>query len=244
MSGPYPKGGMSRKGTTTPVYVNFAEVDASDKKILCGPICQCKETPGIGKDGRSLKQMCVSQMLTATDEAMKHKSPYKAELSYDLTKNPPVPIMDKEIPTKVHEWVPGWIQKWWDDDKDHPPWESGQGYVRRPDVVIVKDPSKPPTQDNIKHVVEIKFKDDVWGREQMTDYETIAGEGKLALLEPEDCACDDPDSKPKKPHVDGFPRPLTWMDVVEAIANARPGGGRGGGGGYRRPPKKIPNLKD
>ena len=33
---------------------------------------------------------------------------------------------------------------------------------RRPDVVIVKDPNLPPTQDNIKHVVEIKFGTDTF----------------------------------------------------------------------------------
>jgi hypothetical protein len=29
--------------------------------------------------------------------------------------------------------------------------------VRRPDAVIVNDPTQPPTQGNIKKVVEIKF---------------------------------------------------------------------------------------
>ena len=34
--------------------------------------------------------------------------------------------------------------------KTHPLWMPGEGFVRRQDVVIVKDPTKPPTQDNIK----------------------------------------------------------------------------------------------
>lgn len=193
--GPYPKGGMSLEGTTTPVYINLAEVEGHDKDVLCMTICTCKETPEIGKKGQSLRQMCVSKMLKNRDELQGHQSEYKAEVNYDMTKAPPVPIMNYEIKTMVHEWAPGWIKKRWNEDPEHPLWLPNKGYVRRPDVVIVKDPSKPPTQDNIKQVVEIKFDNDDWGEFQAVSYETISGEDKLALLTPKDCSCDDPDRK-------------------------------------------------
>lgn len=76
--------------------------------------------------------------------------------------------------------------------------------IRRPDLVIVNDPSKPPTQDNIRQVVEIKFPPDHWSRDQKDDYAVIAGgEDKLAKLEPDDCSCDrdDPEA-PKVPAPD------------------------------------------
>ncbi len=114
------------------------------------------------------------------------------EVNYDITKNPPVPIMDNAIKTIAHAWLPGWITKRWNDD---PLWEPGEGYIRRPDVVIVNDPTKPPTQDNIKQVVEIKFDSDSWGVGQEIDYRKIAGEGKLVELTPKKCSCDDPNRK-------------------------------------------------
>ena len=53
--GPYPTGGMSPKGTTTPVYINFAEVNGNDEDVLCMAICECKAVPDIGKNGQSLR---------------------------------------------------------------------------------------------------------------------------------------------------------------------------------------------
>ena len=59
-----------------------------------------------------------------------------------------------------------------------------------PDVVIVKDPLKPPTQDNIKQVVEMKFPDDEYRPRQREDYIVIAGdESKMVPLELKDCDC-------------------------------------------------------
>ncbi len=57
--------------------------------------------------------------------------------------------------------------------------------VRRPDVVIVNDPTKPPTQDNIKQVVEIKFPPDKMDERQELAYIRIAGdETKLVEMGP------------------------------------------------------------
>lgn len=54
--------------------------------------------------------------------------------------------------------LPGWISKYWDEDPEHPPFKPGKGMIRRPDVIIVQNPNRPPTQDNIKQVVEMKFR--------------------------------------------------------------------------------------
>lgn len=234
----YPKGGMSRKGTTTPVRLNLAEVDGNDKDVLCMAICECKAVPDIGKNGQSLRQVCVSKMLNKRDALQSNQSEHKAEVNYDMTKNPPAPIMDYEIKTKAHAWAPGWIKKHWNEDPTHPLWLPGEGYVRRPDVVIVKDPSKPPTQDNIKQVVEIKFDGDKWGEFQEADYETISGRGKLAELTPGDCSCDDPDRKKRSQLLKNTQVKDELLHALDALA----GGGRRGGRG--RMPKKLPNLKN
>ena len=76
------------------------------------------------------------------DEMMFNQSPYKPEITYDMHTDPPSPIMDKNILTKGHEYVWGWIKKNWLNDKGYE-YEKGQGMSRRPDVVIVKDPNLP-----------------------------------------------------------------------------------------------------
>lgn len=239
MSGPYPAGGMSPKGTTTPVYVNFAEVDGNDKDVLCMAVCECKADPDIGKKGQSLRQVCVSRMLNKREYLQSYQSEHKAEVNYDMTKDPPAPIMDFDTKTMAHRWAPGWIKKHWNEDPAHPMWLPDEGYVRRPDVVIVIDPSKPPTQDNIKQVVEIKFDGDPWGKLQARDYERISGEDKLALLTPAMCSCDDPARKKKTKDFKAEELKDELKGLVDIIANK---GGRGG----RRPglPKKFPILKD
>ncbi|MGX9731007.1 VRR-NUC domain-containing protein [Janthinobacterium sp. TB1-E2] len=239
MSGPYPTGEMSLNGTTTPVHINFAEVNGKDKDVLCMAVCECKAVPEIGKKGQSLRQVCVSKMMSKRDALAGYQSEHKAEVNYDMTKYPPVPIMDFNTKTMAHRWAPGWIKKNWDADPTHPLWLPGEGYVRRPDVVIVKDPTKPPTHDNIKQVVEIKFDGDPWGSLQAESYEIISGEDKLALLTPTMCSCDDPDRKKRTEDLKAEELKDELKGMLDIIANK---GGRGG----RRPrlPKKLPNLKD
>ena len=83
-------------------------------------------------------------------------SKIKAEVTYDMTKNPPEPVMSRKDPGQPSH-------------GKHP-----RG-SRCPDVIIVKDPSKPPTQDNIERVIEIKIPPDTWGQDQHNDYKRIAG---------------------------------------------------------------------
>lgn len=205
---PLATGGMSRAGTTTIVKISSPRVPLTDRLVLCPAICKCKEFPDKSVDGKSLKQACVSRALMLADKEAHYKSVYKPEINYDMTKHPPAPIMDSTSETKGHGWLPAWIKKWWDTPDEQgvqrPTFKRGKRMIRRPDLVIVNDPSKPPTQDNIKQVVEIKFPPDHWSRDQKDDYAVIAGgEDKLAKLEPDDCSCDrrDPEA-PKVPSPD------------------------------------------
>ena len=188
---PLAVGGMSQEGATTVVPINKPQLDFADKKVVCSAVCKCQKMPGIGADGRSLKQECVSSRLKGLDIALAHRSPYKAEFTYDMTKHPPIPFLDKEVDTKSRTLWPGWTKTLWPKDPSRPvPYVPGKGYTRRPDVVIVKDPMKPPTQDNIKQVVEIKFPGDPYRPGQQEDYITIAGDtNKMVPLDTDECDC-------------------------------------------------------
>lgn len=194
------QGGMSPEGKTNPVGILEPGLDPQDKKVLCSAICYCSGTPNVGQDGKNLKQACVAQRLGELDEVLLGRSPYKPEVSYDMTKNPPQPILDSQTGSSPHGWIPGWISKYWDEDPEHPPFKPGKGMIRRPDVVIVKDPTKPPTQDNIKQVVEMKFPPDPRNTEQLEGYAEIAGSAnKVIEMTPTECDCSQENQQSKVP---------------------------------------------
>jgi len=194
------QGGMSPEGQNNPLNILEPKLAPQDKKVLCSAICYCSSTPNVSQDGKNLKQTCVAQRLGELDEILQGRSPYKPEVSYDMTKNPPQPILDSQTGTGAHGWIPGWISKYWNEDPEHPPFKPGRGMIRRPDVVIVKDPTKPPSQDNIKQVVEMKFPPDPRNREQLEDYAEIAGnKNKVVEMQSTDCDCSQEDQQSKVP---------------------------------------------
>lgn len=169
-----------------------------DKQVLCELMCRCNKAGNfrVGSDGRALKQQCVSMALQGIDDLVGNKSRYKPEISYDMRQPVPAPIMDSRNPLRGHGWVPGWMSK-----HGVPP---GVGAVRRPDVIIVKNPNLPPTQANIERVVELKFPPDRLTQDQKDAYETIAGDkGKFTVLSLEDCNC----PKEEEPEPEPLPKP-------------------------------------
>ena len=116
--------------------------------------------------------------------------------------------------------------------------DAGKGLCAPPGCGDRQRPTKSPTQDNIKQVVEIKFDGDDWGTRQEADYRTISGPGKLAVLTPKDCACDDPDRKKKTQNLKNEVLKEDVLEALDALA------GKGRGGRRSRLPKKLPNLKD
>ena len=196
MSGPpLANGTMAPDGATTPVRLGQVPMVPTDKKVLCSAMCQCDKTPDAGKDGKQLKQGCVAGRLQALDRLLAHRSPYKQEINYDMTQSPPAPVMDSAIATRGHPYLPGWLRKYWGTEaEDALTFKAGQGLIRRPDVVIVNDPARPPTQDNIKQIVEMKFPPDTLSDRQKKAYQQIAGgPAKLLTLEPGHCDCDAPE---------------------------------------------------
>ncbi|HVK70362.1 MAG TPA: type VI secretion system tip protein TssI/VgrG [Polyangium sp.] len=144
-----------------------------DEEVICSAICSCKKlADGRAAEGeRRQAQACVTQQIRAYDKALNGQSRIKAEVPYDMTRNPPAPIMSRNEP-------------------ERPTRGSPKG-SRIPDVVVLKDGSKPPTQDNLEKVIEIKFPPDKISPEQQTAYKRIAGGVPMETWGPDTCGCDD-----------------------------------------------------
>lgn len=136
----------------------------------------------------------------------------------------PEPIMDKVVATKNRDLFPTWTQKLWPQDPTRPvPYKAGRGYTRRPDVVIVKDPTKPPTQDNIKQVVEMKFPGDPYGQGQREEYIRIAGDrSKMVPLELKDCDCNQPEPEKSKVPVEQLGTAGAILSLLYMVLMKRP----------------------
>lgn len=190
------------QGRTTQVGMTKGNLSPEDLVVLCDALCRCKAIGVYSRDAKILRQSCVAQRLRAknlTSKALTGKTtPYVPEVSYDMRNEPPTPIMRGSDPSTPHPWIPAWIEKYWPggmvgykDEKK--PW------IRRPDVVIVNDPSLPPVQSNIKKVVEMKFPPDQFSKTQEAAYMDIAGdESKYAGITPDDCGCGDADEQAQR----------------------------------------------
>ena len=175
-----------------PMAQTLPGLNASDKSFLCGHVCFCQRHPNLGANGMLLKQQCVSARLKNIDMRGSYQSRYKAEVTYDMVMVPPSPFMDSTVPTKPRTFTPNWhlSPKLWppNNPAGRPAYSPGQGMTRRPDIVIVKDVTKPPVQSNIEQVVEIKFPGDRYGLQQLEDYIVIAGhDTKMVSLTVEAC---------------------------------------------------------
>ncbi|WP_322083534.1 VRR-NUC domain-containing protein [Burkholderia sp. BCC1972] len=202
MSGGYSPGsspgGMSPSGQTTQVGVSAAKLSPKDRKVLCHTFCECRRIGVATKAGTIQRQRCVEMRLGLPNEVSKMQTgvptEYRPEQPYDMTTDPPEPIMDYEDPLEPNTGIRQWIKdKWPSKGKKYE-----KGDVRRPDVVIVNDPAQPPVQSNIKTVVEMKFPGDTYGPDQEDDYIEIAGgPSKFVHLGAADCGCGDDDGQKK-----------------------------------------------
>ena len=67
----------------------------------------------------------------------------------------------------------------------------GGSNMRRPDAVVVRDPRRPPTAENISNVVDFKFLGDGWADGQRESYERINNGRQVIEINDEECDCDD-----------------------------------------------------
>ncbi|MBU9445133.1 VRR-NUC domain-containing protein [Burkholderia multivorans] len=189
-------GGMSPEGQTTRVGLSAAKLSPKDRKVLCHTFCECRRIGVATKAGTIQRQRCVEMRLGLPNEVSKMQTgvptEYRPEQPYDMTTVPPEPIMDYEEPLEPNTGIRRWIKDMWPSKGK----KYEKGDIRRPDVVIVKDPSQPPVQSNIKAVVEMKFPGDTYGPDQEDDYIEIAGgPSKFVHLGAAECGCGDDDGQ-------------------------------------------------
>jgi hypothetical protein len=166
--------------------------------IICEAVCECKDEP--------LPQQCVTSKLNAHDRAAGYQSTIKPEINYRMWDNPPSPIMSRRFPLRGTRYLPARLPD------DYIP---GLGQVRRPDAVIVNNPMLPPTQDNLRAVVEVKFPPDTYSDGQQRAYERIAGpDADLITLTPEECDC--PERRRRRSRVRGVE--VSPVDILILLA--------------------------
>jgi Domain of unknown function (DUF4150)/VRR-NUC domain len=159
----------------------------ADLIILCIIFCKCLESPTTSRSGKSdLRQFCVSTALNAGDQASGWKSVAKPEVPYNMTTTPPTPIMhrgaDGALTTQPSAY-------WQSQAGNIEGYVAGTGMVRKPDVVLVRNPTVPPIQSNIRRIVEMKFPGDSWSPGQEKAYQQIAGAAPVDEMNEESCGC-------------------------------------------------------
>ena len=146
-------------------------------------------------NGMELKQVVMSGLIRADEYLRDFRWDYKAEVCFDMTRLPPTPFLSTSDirqgqapdPNRRHTLMP------------FPPGLT-KGLLRRPDVIIVKNPAlRWPGQagtdhqgtlhlDNLQRVVEVKFPGDKLWPDQRNAYLKIAGNRqRFSVLEIHDC---------------------------------------------------------
>jgi hypothetical protein len=141
---------------------------------ICDVKCDCQATGG--------GQACISARLAAEDAATGYNSPIKPEVPFNMNPaggGPPTPYMSQNDPRRA-------TTRWWIKGS------------RRPDAVVVCDPTQPFCGENIKAVIEVKLGDDDWGAGQQDAYKEIGGGRDVIEINEETCKCDSdyPDPPP------------------------------------------------
>jgi type VI secretion system secreted protein VgrG len=159
-----------------------------ERGVICRAICGCD---GAHNGAQRVSQWCVTLALWEYDRRLGHQSTIKAEVHYDMSQSPPVPVMSKKDPRRTSH-------------------GKARGTVS-PDIVVLYDGTKPPTQDNIRKVYEVKFGNDKLDGKKRRQYTAIAGEeSKFEVLRPEDCDC-------AEKRTDPLPSPISAKDAAKLV---------------------------
>ena len=156
----------------------------TDKDVLCEVVCFCNWRGGATSCVRNVLATPVSRGGVRCWDPRVGVPGYPAtyvEVPYRMWTNPPSPVMTT-VPSQTRRDATGNpLPLPWGDR----PALSG---TRRPDIVVVKDPTKPPTSDNIRDIYEVKFPPDDWGPGQKQAYRDITGRDPVELS-PGECGC-------------------------------------------------------
>lgn len=172
----------------------------ADQKILCAVLCCCAANPVAQAGGRRGYDQCATETLGAAQRALGNNARYKPQVSYNMRANPPEPLMDKnlfgQLTTRPLDFPSEYGRMTGRIQRDFPGVTAEGGTdTRRPDVVIVRDPSRPPTADNISRVVDFKFPGDQVREAADRAYTEIGGGVPPLELNVRVCGCSDDDEK-------------------------------------------------
>jgi type VI secretion system secreted protein VgrG len=178
-------------GASPPPLPPPNSVTPEERIVICNAICACQDSKNA--NGNTNCQSCVDTMLRAYDAAKNFRSTIKSEVPFDMSTNPPTPIMSRNEPERATGRSPGGS--------------------KIPDIILVYDGSKPPTLDNIRKVIEIKFSGSM-SAEDRSLYQRINGGMEVETWTPESpCYCSDREEDPD-------PVRITDEDRAKIIAGA------------------------
>lgn len=148
--------------------IQLCQQGIPDLRLLCWIYCCCRNNPVPSQSGKTNGyQQCVTNTLDQANDALGGRSRYRPEQAYNMTTEPPTPLMSRNDPmVRSRNWPynPGnYVEDF----------QARQGQIRVPDVVIVRDVSRPPTQDNISQIVEMKFTEAGFDPAQTNAYRRI-----------------------------------------------------------------------
>jgi hypothetical protein len=154
-----------------------------------------------------LQQNCVSLLFQSLDKAADYHSPLKAEVWFDMdgysagfknigdkVPHRPQPLMSRNTPTKPLQWhwgVIGHVGRRKNPQLSQPTFTKGGVSLRRPDIVVVRNPVRPPVESNIAMIYELKF-DEKPNERQLEAYQRIVNDdiNRVQLIEVKDCRCE------------------------------------------------------
>ncbi|MEY4514952.1 MAG: hypothetical protein RLZZ450_7074 [Pseudomonadota bacterium] len=173
----------------------------AELKEICDIRCDCKA------QGAKKVQLCIDKELYARDGASGFNRRTRSEVPYNMKGKPdPTPYMSKKEPGRQTR---NWRIKG----------------SRRPDAVIVNNPSAPWVADNIAALVECKWGPDRYSGSQKSDYEKIAGDpDKVVDLDDTNCTCpEDRDPEPvPSPARDGAKKKVDEDEPMFSPAVTKP----------------------
>lgn len=196
-----------------------------------------------------LQQNCVATLFQSLDKASDWKSWVKAEVSYDMDgyragfKNigdrvpgRPQPLMSRNTPTKPLYWHWGVIShvgRRKNPQLSQPTFTKGNS-LKRPDIVVVRNPAQPPVESNIAMIYEMKFNE----RRDLTQedhYKKIVNydDTRVQTIEVKDCRCEKRSERIREVSKEELQAWAAAMSAALGAAAAASGGGR-------RPPDLQP----
>ncbi len=197
-----------------------------------------------------LQQNCVSTLFQSLDKAANYRSPLKAEVWFDMdgyragfknigdkVPNRPQPLMSRNTPTKPLHWHWGVIShvgRRKNPLLSQPTFTKGGVSLRRPDIVIVRNPARPPEESNIAMIYELKF-DEKPDKEQIEAYRKIVNNDRLRvdLIEVKDCRCEKRNERVREVTREEL---MAWAAAMTAALTAALGNSDNG----RPPPDLAP----